>query len=438
MPEDSRWRAPESQASTRVRPRRSPALRFRARGVLAAAGVASALCVAACGASPTSAGSSSSGSSGGSATSAGGGSCAKTFQIPIVDEYTGAGSFLGAGNLAAVKLAEREINAKGGVDGYCLGYQTYDTQTSPPQAALVFRQLASSALLILGPSQSTDARAAFPVADSEGIPAITPGVTTGSIIASARPWVFDTNILSTASLPQGGKDFVEHTGAKQIMAVVDTQDVASKTQAGVIEAAFTAAGATVTKQIDISSNQVSFNSEISQVTSAKPQALFVCANPAPTAAIVNGIHASGLKIALDLCQSVLGQGFVGVVPQQVNDLYVFDGSPYASALKTPQVTAFKNGIAALTNGQAPGLIAPNMYTAVYLVAGALKRSGVLTSTAPLSQRRTLMRDALDQTTTMPVLTGTMSIDPDTGLAKYSTGNGYFLKYEDGIFNVVAP
>jgi ABC-type branched-subunit amino acid transport system substrate-binding protein len=397
---------------------------------MAAAGVASALCAAACGSSSTPSGLSSSAS--------GGGSCAKTFQIPVVDEYTGAGSFLGAGNLAAVKLAERQINANGGVDGYCLGYKTYDTQTSPPQAALIFRQLAaSSALFILGPSQSTDAQAAFPVAKSEGITAITPGVTDGSIIANARPWVFDTNILATVSLPQGGKDFVESTGAKQVMAIVDTQDVASNTQAAVIEAAFKAAGATV-KQIDITSNQVSFNSEISQVTSAKPQALFVCANPAPSAAIVNGIVASGLKTALNLCQSVLGTGFVGVVPNQVNDLYVFDGSPYANSLTTPQVTAFKKGIAALTNGQEPGIIAPNMYTAVYLVANALKRSGALTSTASLSQRRALLRDALDQTTNLPVLEGTVSIDPNAGLAKYSTGNGFFLKYEDGNFNVVKP
>jgi branched-chain amino acid transport system substrate-binding protein len=362
--------------------------------------------------------------------------CTKsTFKIPDVDEFTGAGGFLGVGNLYAVKLAENQINAKGGVDGHCLGYTTYDTTTSPTEASLIFRQLNSSALVILGPTQSTDAQGAFPVAHADGIPSVTEGVTTGSIISAARPWVWDTNILANASLGGGAKDFVEKTSAKSIAAIVDTQDTASVTQAAVIEAGYQSAGATVDPQIDVTSTQVDYSSEIAQAVALKPSAYFICDNPGPTAAMVNGLISSGVTAPINVCQSVLGTGFVGVVPANVPNLYVFDGTPYLSTLDNPEVAAFNAGIAKLGGGTTPGVTAANAYNAIYLIANSLERSGVLSkhSKESLTARRLLLRKALDSATSVHAAIGTFSIGKASGLASYTVGVGFFLQYENSSF-----
>ena len=84
---------------------------------------------------------------------------------------TGRFSSIGKTTEAAVDIAVREINAKGGVNGMKIKLVKFDTGGDPKQAVVAVRKLASDdkALAVIGPFASAEARVAFPAGERLGI-----------------------------------------------------------------------------------------------------------------------------------------------------------------------------------------------------------------------------------------------------------------------------
>ncbi|MCY4191601.1 MAG: ABC transporter substrate-binding protein, partial [Rhodospirillaceae bacterium] len=71
----------------------------------------------------------------------------------------------------AVDIAEKEINAAGGIHGKKLRVVKFDTAGDPKQAVVAVRKFArdDGALAVVGPFASAEARIAFPAGEREGI-----------------------------------------------------------------------------------------------------------------------------------------------------------------------------------------------------------------------------------------------------------------------------
>ena len=84
---------------------------------------------------------------------------------------TGRYSSIGKTTEAAVDIAVREINAKGGVNGMKIKLVKFDTAGDPKQAVVAVRKLAGDdkALAIIGPFSSSEARVAFAAGERIGI-----------------------------------------------------------------------------------------------------------------------------------------------------------------------------------------------------------------------------------------------------------------------------
>jgi branched-chain amino acid transport system substrate-binding protein len=84
---------------------------------------------------------------------------------------TGRYSSIGKTTEAAVDIAVREINAKGGVNGMKIKLVKFDTAGDPKQAVVAVRKFArdDKALAVIGPFSSSEARVAFPAGERLGI-----------------------------------------------------------------------------------------------------------------------------------------------------------------------------------------------------------------------------------------------------------------------------
>lgn len=84
---------------------------------------------------------------------------------------TGRYSSIGKTTEAAVDIAVREINAKGGVNGMKIKLVKFDTAGDPRQAVVAVRKFAGddNALAVIGPFSSSEARVAFPAGERLGI-----------------------------------------------------------------------------------------------------------------------------------------------------------------------------------------------------------------------------------------------------------------------------
>ncbi|HUT48953.1 MAG TPA: ABC transporter substrate-binding protein [Alphaproteobacteria bacterium] len=84
---------------------------------------------------------------------------------------TGRYSSIGKTTEAAVDIAVREINAKGGVNGMKIKLVKFDTAGDPRQAVVAVRKFAQDdkAIAVIGPFSSSEARVAFPAGERLGI-----------------------------------------------------------------------------------------------------------------------------------------------------------------------------------------------------------------------------------------------------------------------------
>jgi branched-chain amino acid transport system substrate-binding protein len=358
-------------------------------------------------------------------TSSGG--CTKTFTFPLLGDQSGPIALVGQNNADAAQLKVNQINAAGGIDGYCLAFNKVDTGNQPAQAAELFRAQASSALVVVGPFSSTDAKAVAPLAVALKIPVVTPGVSDRTIIDRSRPWTFDTFIVSATSLPAGADDFISATHATRVIAITNTQDAASSSQTAIVLAEFKNKGATLVKQIDVTTTQIDFSAEAAQVKALQGQAdaVLVANNPNAAGVIVKTLRSAGVTLPIDVTQNGFNPDFLTVAGATANNVYTY--TQYWTGLNTPSAAKFLADFLKLSNGVQPGVTAPAAYDAVGLMADALKRSGVLTSNASLADRRAKLRDALASTTSYAGVLSTFSM----GESGIRTGGGFFLIMTNG-------
>ena len=97
----------------------------------------------------------------------GGGSSDGTYAFGVLNALTGDLGAVGQQEAQGMKLAVKEINAGGGIDGHKIKLTTVDDQGSVSQSTAGFKKLATSdkVKVIIGPGISASAKAVAPLAD---------------------------------------------------------------------------------------------------------------------------------------------------------------------------------------------------------------------------------------------------------------------------------
>ena len=101
---------------------------------------------------------------------------ADPIKIGFITELSGSWSFFGTSCTAGMKLAEKEINAAGGVLNRPLQFLVTDNQTNPAQAAAAVRSadVQDKVLAVSGPTSSDNALALYGYAEQNKLPFVVP------------------------------------------------------------------------------------------------------------------------------------------------------------------------------------------------------------------------------------------------------------------------
>ena len=116
---------------------------------------------------------------------------AEEIRIGFTPPVTGASAAEGSFQIKALKLALKEINAAGGVNGKKIDLRTVDNQSSNPGALAALQKAVEQekALVLVGSVKSTQILASSDAIKNYGIPTIVGG-TNVTLTMQGNPWLF--------------------------------------------------------------------------------------------------------------------------------------------------------------------------------------------------------------------------------------------------------
>ncbi len=219
---------------------------------------------------------------------------AEPLKIPAVIAQTGSSAFLGSGERQSLELAEKVVNASGGIRGRPVHFVFYDDQSTPQVSVQLFSQILSEKpSVILGSSLVALCRATVPLTKNgpvqycfspglhpaPGDYAFTASVSTLDLARAAirflrlKGW---TRVAFIFSIDATGQEFEE--GVKSVLAEPDNKIMQA------IE----------TEHFNIT--DVSVSAQIENIKAAKPQAFIAWSTGSPIQTIFRAMVQAGLDV----------------------------------------------------------------------------------------------------------------------------------------------
>jgi branched-chain amino acid transport system substrate-binding protein len=312
----------------------------------------------------------------------------------------------GQGASNGVKLAIDEVNAAGGVKGRKLVLEVLDTQGKPEESATAATRLVTDkkAILLIGELASSNTLAAAPIADTHKIPLIAPAATNPKVTKDGdktRPFAFRVCFIDPFQGTVMAKFARQNLKLGRAAIVRDVGNDYSVGLADYFAKTFKELGGEIVADVSYKAGDQDFKAQLTRVKSAKPDFVYVPGYYTDVALLGRQARELGIKTP-----------FAGGDGWDSTKLYeiaqgALDGSyfsnHYTQENPSPVVQEFvkKFEAAYKTKPDAFGALG---YDAALLAVDAMKRAKDLTPAA--------IRDALEQTSGLQGVTGTLRLDAD--------------------------
>jgi len=220
---------------------------------------------------------------------------ATPYVIDVVMPLTGGAAFLGKGEQRSLQLAEKGVNASGGIDGDPLQLVFHDDESNPQTSVLLTSPLvAKKPAVILGSSLVASCRAMAPLMDNGPVEyCFSPGIhpAAGSYVFSASP--------STTSLLEVAEHFFHARGWTKVAVITSTDATGQDADRG-IRAAFEAPGTgeTIVDWQHFNPTDVSVTAQMTHIQASGAQAVIAWSTGTPFATLLRGAHDVGLTIPM--------------------------------------------------------------------------------------------------------------------------------------------
>jgi branched-chain amino acid transport system substrate-binding protein len=329
---------------------------------------------------------------------------APTGDIPVgvFVALTGSEASFGNATVSGVKLAAEEINASGGILGRKIRLVIEDDQGKAEEAASVVTKLVTSddVVALIGENSSNQSLAAAPIAQSNGVPMISPSSTNPAVTQKGN-YIFRVCFTD----PYQGKAlaaFVRNTLKLDHAAVLlDKKNDYSVGLAEFFSKEFLAAGGKIVATQSYTGGDTEFRPQLTAIKQANPQVLFIPGFYTEVGQIA--IQARDLGITVPL---VGGDGWDSPTVVQIGGKSI-DGSYFSDHYfvgdPRPLVQQFVSKIHA-RYGKNPEANAALGYDALHIFANAAKRAG--------SVDRKALRDQIAATKDYQGVSGTITMGPD--------------------------
>jgi branched-chain amino acid transport system substrate-binding protein len=216
------------------------------------------------------------------------------YDIHVILELTGGGAFIGNSERQAIELAEKTINAGGGVAGRELRFVFHDNQSSPQVSVqLANKVLATNPAVVIGPTLVADCRAMASLFDNRAVLiCITP-----SFHPPHGSYLYSSD-LSTRSDAIAGIRYLRLKGWKRIAVITSVDATGQDAEKNITEIARFPENKDISLVANVRFNptDVSVSAQIETIKAAAPQALIAWSVGTPIATVFRGLQDAGLDI----------------------------------------------------------------------------------------------------------------------------------------------
>ena len=341
----------------------------------------------------------------GSALAGCGGNNAKSDEIRIGAnfEMTGNTANYGASTLEGLKLAIKEANDAGGINGKKIVLVEADNKSEAAESVNAATKLISDdhVRAIVGPATTANVIAESQVATDNKIPVIAPDATAVDVTVEngqVKPWIFRSCFIDPQQGDVMAKFALDTLKAKTAVIYIDNSTDYSKSLAQVFEKVFTAGGGQVVMTEGFLAKDQDFKATLTRLRAANADVIFIPAYYEEVGKIVKQAREIGITapiIGTDGWDDPKVAELAGTAA--LNNTYFSTHYSDKDESVRPFIDAFQKEY-----GHAPNVFAALGYDAGKMLVDALKRAG--------SGDTEKIREALEATKDLKVGTGTISMD----------------------------
>lgn len=331
---------------------------------------------------------------------------ANTVKIGVNLELSGKVSAYGNAELEGIKLATKEINKNGGINGKKIQLVSKDNKSDTAEAASVATSLATKdkVTAIIGPATSGSTKSATPAVTRAKVPMVTPSATDDSVTLTSagkvQDYVFRTTFQDSFQGIILANFAANKLNAKKVAIIGDNSSDYAK---GLTKAFKKQYKGDIVEEVNFSSGDTDFQAILTKLKSASFDVIYLPGYYNEAGLIIKQAREMGIT------QPILGADGFGDTElvklagtDNVNNVYYtanFSTNVDATKVSKDFVTSFKKEY----NKEPSGFNAL-AYDSVYLIKQAIEDAK---STDPVK-----VKEALEKVKDFEGVTGTMSVDKE--------------------------
>jgi branched-chain amino acid transport system substrate-binding protein len=316
-------------------------------------------------------------------------------------------------------LAADQLNRAGGVLGRPIELLAEDDRGEASEAATAVSKLITRdhVVALIGENASSRSLAAAPIAQSYGVPMVSP-TSTNIEVTKKGDYIFRVCFVDSYQGRVLSTFARRKLKASTAAILTDTRSDYSVGLADSFRTAFTAAGGRIAAEAKYAEGDSDFSAQLTALRSFHPDVLFVPGYYTDAGLIARQARSLGLSATLLGADGWDSPKLTEIGGEAIEGAYL--SNHYSVDDPSPAVRKFVDAYRA-KYGTDPDSIAASSYDAMRLIADAIGRSG--------STEGNRIRDALAATKDFPGVTGSITMDADRNPIKPAV----VLKVEGGRF-----
>ena len=298
------------------------------------------------------------------------------------------------------ELAREEINNSEMLGDAKITFITEDDQGAVKNAVDAYNKLTNQdgVPVILGPANSSQVREAFPIAQKNGVVAIS-SLSSASGLSAIGDFNFRISLTTDVLVPSGIRITQEKLGYTRAATIYDDIDLYSTDSSKIVREALTANGVEILTTETYQTGETDFSTQLTRIKEANPDAIFISA-----------LAPEMIKIMIQARQLGIPTSVHFIVPDLTGDEVAAAGDAAEGAITFTSwiSTADTSGNQAFVQnyrakyGAEPSPWGAQSYVALYILAEAIANAQ--------STDATTVRDALANTTNFDTVLGEFSFN----------------------------
>lgn len=342
------------------------------------------------------------------------GAAKEPYVIGAVFDVTGMGSPLGTPEKETVMMLEKQINAKGGINGHPLKVIVLDNASSEANSVTAMKKLIESekVLAIIGPSQTGTTLSGAATVQDAGVPMVScaAGI---NIVDPVKPWIFKTAQSDVHAVAKA----VDYLKAKRLtkIAVISVSNAFGDSGKQQLALQAPKAGIKIVATESFGPTDTDMTAQLMRIRRSDADAV-VCwgTNPGP-ANVAKNMKKLGIKLPLVMSHGIANKAFIDLAGDAANGV-IFPAGKLLVAKDLPATDPQRKVLLAYAAaykkefGKEADTFGGHAYDAFQLVCNALKKVG---------PDRAKLRAELEKTKNFVGISGVFNFTPQdhNGLAK---------------------